>query len=159
MKSNRIARTTMLCGAVLCCSATITWASCDNKDRPKTPTNLKMTQGVAAGSFTLFWTNNQTRTGLTYFNIFVRGPNNQDLHKDVIGGAGQAIRNGGEGHFSFSNVPAVASYTITMRARTKAGNEGCLSATDLEALHVKGPLGGSAPPKGLPGTFPGGVGR
>lgn len=140
-------------------STTIAWAGCENKDRPATPTDLAITHGVAAGTFTLFWTNHQTRTGLTYFDIHVRGPNGQDLHKDVTGGAGQAIKNGGLGEFKFTKVPAVHEYTISMRARTKAGTEGCVSGAESAALHFKGPLGGSAPPKGLPGTFPGNVGR
>ena len=147
---------TILAGTAISSTAQ---AGCENKDRPATPTDLTITHGVAAGTFTLFWTNHQTRTGLTYFDIHVRGPKNQDLHKDIGGGAGQAIRNGGVGQFKFTNVPAVSEYTISMRARTKAGTEGCVSGAESVALHFKGPIGGSAPPKGLPGNFPGNVGR
>jgi hypothetical protein len=137
-------------------STTIAWAACDNKDRPATPTDLTITQGGPPGSFTLFWKNHQKRTGLTYFDIHVRGPNNQDLHKDVVGGAEQAITNGGVGNHKFSDVPAVSDYTISMKARTHAHTEGCVSLAESAALQFKGPLGGAPPPKGV---FPGNVGR
>ena len=133
MNSRRVVRTGMLCSALLCFSATIVWASCDKKDRPKTPTNLKASMGRAPGSALLIWRFEQTRTGLTYYDIFVRGPGDKNLGVDVTRGAAQHSEVGQTGQFSFDNLPPSPEYNFAMRARTPGG---CVSEETSEWVKI-----------------------
>ena len=147
MNANRTLRRGALCFALLCLSSTAVWAGCDNKDRPATPSNLKASFGTVDGSFLLIWRNEQTRTGLTTYDIYVRGPNNQNLGVDVTGGAAQHSTAGQIGSYSFRNVPFATEYNFAMRARTP---DGCVSAQTSAWFHLGQRPGSAAPcPSGL----------
>jgi hypothetical protein len=92
--------------------------------------------GKAPGTVLLIWTDQQTRTGLTYYDIYVRGKNNAILGADITGGAGQQSTAGQIGQFTFHNLPTSSEYTFSMRARTKPGTDGCVSATTSQAVTI-----------------------
>ena len=135
MNSTRMMRAVALCSALLCFSATIAWAGCDNKDRPATPKGLRAAYGRV--SVILAWTDQQTRTGLTYYDIHVRDKNGNSIPgMDITGGAGQSSTVGQLGQYIWHNAPSSPEYTFSMRARTKAGTEGCVSAEESESVTI-----------------------
>jgi hypothetical protein len=144
MNSGRVVRTAVLCSTLLCFSASIAWASCDDKDRPKTPTNLKVAMGnpplanvKTTYRLVLAWTQNQTRTGSTCYDIHVRDKKGNDIPgMGVTGGACQPSTAGGQGQFAWHDPPYSKEYKISMRARTKSGTEGCISETESETITV-----------------------
>jgi hypothetical protein len=143
MNLSRVMRNAALSGALVCFSTTIAWAGCDNKDRPATPTGLRLSvgttgwQGPAPKVLFLLWQNNQTRTGLTYFDIHLRDGKGKNLGVDVTGGAGQEMKSGERGTYTFHNPPPADEYVVSMRARTKAGTEGCVSGAESEPASIK----------------------
>ncbi len=138
MNSTRVLRTATLCSALLFFSTTVTWAGCDNKDRPATPTGLKLGLGnplpvnrSANFAIVLSWGSPQTRTGLTYYDIHVRDKSGKGIPgMDITGGAGQPAGPGGFGEYVWKNPPRSDEYDVSMRARTKAGTDGCISANE-----------------------------
>ena len=74
----------------------------------------------------LVWHNNQTRTGLTFFDIHVRDTNNKGI-LNITGGAGQVMTEGCCGMFLINNVPERKEIVASIRARTKSGSDGCVS--------------------------------
>ena len=134
MNSSQIASAALL-SALLCVSSTSSWAGCDDKDRPATPSNLTLGLGNPAPRASSLWalvlgfTQNQTRTGTTYYDIQVLGPDNKTAipGMGVTGGAGQPSRAGGVGTFAWRQPPRADAYNVSIRARTKGGTEGCVS--------------------------------
>jgi len=55
---------------------------------------------------------------------------------DITGGAGQPAGPGGFGEYVWKNPPRADEYDVSMRARTKAGTDGCISANESETVKI-----------------------
>jgi len=139
MKGTQVLRSAALCSALLCLSSTIAWAGCDAKDRPATPINLRLGVGnpwtankSSNWTLVLSWNSPQRRTGLTYFDVHVAGQPGMSF----TGGAGQPTGPGGFGEYAWHNPPRADEYDVSMRARTKGGTDGCISATESATARI-----------------------
>src|SRR5262245_61536568 len=118
-----------LCIVAMCAiTSDVALAACDH--RPGTPDQTRI-RALSPSELQFIWrhtTGRRSIESIMWFDIAIRGPRGENLGKDISGGAHHTgIRYHDEGTFIFQGLQPNTRYCVSIRARTGAGTQGCVS--------------------------------
>ena len=118
------------------------WAQCS--DRPGTPTDVRLEPNETNNSLNLIWRNTTRGNEQAWFDIYFRDEDNNPIGRDMTGALGGVRPYGTGSAYLYADLTPGKRYCASMRARSGAGTQGCVSEITSNRSCATVPLVASA---------------
>jgi hypothetical protein len=102
----------------------VTDADAGCSSRPGTPNEER---AVAISDTEISYSWRVTDSGTIYYDMYILGPNSEDVGKNRTGDGPYRSRAGRRDGTTFKDLKPNTGYCVAIRARTEAGTQGCIS--------------------------------